>query len=91
MEKKGKILSVGDVAGRLGMSKRWVRKEAASGRLPGFKLGDGKKAAWVFHEDDIEAIIDSLRLMAVNKLPQGRRDIFATASSNRRMARPIAG
>jgi hypothetical protein len=84
MEKKGKILSVGEVAERLRMSERWVRKEAGAKRLPAFKLGYGKKAAWFFYEDDIEAIIDSKRLEAINKLPEDRREIFVQSANNRR-------
>jgi hypothetical protein len=84
IEKKGKALSVGGLAGRLGKSKRWVRKEAAEGRMPAFKLGDGKKAAWIFYEDGIEAIIDSKRLEAINRLPEDRLEIFVQNGNNRR-------
>ena len=84
MERKGRALSVGDLAERLGKSKRWVRKEAAEGRLPAFKLGGGKKAAWIFYEDDIETIIDSKRLEAINRLTEDRREIFVQNNNNRR-------
>ena len=53
MEKE--IITVGDVAALLRLSKTRVRQKAASGELPGKKIPGGRD--WFFNKKEIEKIL----------------------------------
>lgn len=58
-----RLLSVGDVAEWLGVSKGWVRDHAAGRRHPrlhAIKLGPSKgKGLWKFREEDVHDFIEA--------------------------------
>lgn len=55
------LLTARELAAYLGMSAGWVLDEWEAGRLPGFKLGDGKAAPVRFRASEVEAWLEAKR------------------------------
>lgn len=47
------LMSLAQMARRIGVTGKWLRQQAESGRLPAFKVG----RRWLFH---VEAVLDRL-------------------------------
>lgn len=57
-----KLLSLKDVADRLGLQWQSLRRRISSGKigtLPIFQIGDGPRARWACYEVDLESWIES--------------------------------
>ena len=55
------LLNARELAKYLGMSPGWVLDEWEAGRLPGFKLGDGRAAPVRFRPSEVEAWLETRR------------------------------
>jgi excisionase family DNA binding protein len=55
------LLTARELAEHLGMSSSWVLDEWEAGRLPGFKLGDGRAAPVRFRLAEVEAWLETRR------------------------------
>jgi predicted DNA-binding transcriptional regulator AlpA len=55
------LLTARELAAHLGMSAGWVLDEWEAGRLPGFKLGDGRAAPVRFRLSEVEAWLEGKR------------------------------
>lgn len=54
----GELLSVDDVADRLGVTEQTVRKLIRSGDLVAINIGTGaKRGVWRLHPEDVEAFL----------------------------------
>ena len=56
-----RLLTARELGEHLGMSASWVLDEFEAGRLPGFKLGDGKARPVRFRPSEVEAWLETCR------------------------------
>jgi excisionase family DNA binding protein len=65
-----RLLTARELAELLGMSASWVLDEWEAGRLPGFKLGDGRAAPVRFRLAEVEGWLETRRRgPAVSRAP----------------------
>ena len=55
------LLTARELGAHLGMSTSWVLDEWEAGRLPGFKLGDGRASPVRFRLSEVEAWLEERR------------------------------
>jgi excisionase family DNA binding protein len=55
LREKESLLTVGEVAQRLGQHPETIRRKARDGELPALKLGTGPRARLAFDPDELDA------------------------------------
>jgi predicted site-specific integrase-resolvase len=55
------LLTVRQVAEKLGMSPRWVMTELEEGRMPGFKMNDTPNGRWRLRASEVEREMERRR------------------------------
>jgi excisionase family DNA binding protein len=55
LREKESLLTVGEVAQRLGQHPETIRRKAREGEIPALKLGTGPRARFAFDRDELEA------------------------------------
>jgi excisionase family DNA binding protein len=70
------MLSVSEVAKRLGVSTALVYQLVAQGRLACYRIGL-RRGAIRFSESDVEAYLDSCRIESAERMPQSRSSVRA--------------